>query len=186
MLLFNWWKGNILFVRTNGNNTQQAIAAVEAQYKKYAGDDPFSYNFLDKQFENQYRSDQRAGTLFRVFAGLAIFISCLGLFGLATFTAQVKYKEIGIRKVLGSSVRGIVQLISAEFLKLVLIAVVIAIPLGWWAMHTWLQSFAYRVEVSWWFFAIAGLTALLIALITVSFQAIKAALMNPVKSLRSE
>ncbi|MGV8878064.1 MAG: ABC transporter permease [Sphingobacteriaceae bacterium] len=186
ILLFNWWSGNILFVRTNGKNTQQALAAVEMQYKKYGGDSPFSYNFVDKQFESQYETDQRAGTLFRLFSGIAIFISCLGLFGLATYTAQVKFKEIGIRKVLGASVSGIVRLISNDFLKLVVIAIIIATPVAWWAMHTWLQGFAYRVDIGWWMFAIAGILALLIALVTVSFQAVKAALMNPVKSLRSE
>lgn len=177
---------NILYIRTTATNVQQAIASAEKQYKKYAGDIPFSYNFLDKSFEAKYESDQRAGTLFNVFAGIAIFISCLGLFGLATYTAQVKTKEIGIRKVLGASVGGIVQLISRDFLKLVIIAIVIAIPVAWWAMSKWLQGFAYRVNISLWVFAIAGMAALLIALITVSFQAIKAAIANPVKSLRSE
>ena len=177
---------NILYVRTTAGKAQQAIAAVEKQYKKYAGDIPFSYNFLDKSFEAQYKSDQRAGTLFNVFAGIAIFISCLGLFGLATYTAQVKTKEIGIRKVLGASVGGIVKLISKDFLKLVIIAIVIATPIAWWAMNKWLQGFAYRVNISWWVFMLAGVLALLIALITVSFQSIKAAIANPVKSLRSE
>ena len=124
--------------------------------------------------------------LFNVFAGIAIFISCLGLFGLATYTAEVKRKEIGIRKVLGSSVSGIVQLISKDFLKLVIISIIIAIPVAWWAMSKWLEGFAYRVNIEWWVFAIAGILALLIALITVSFQAIKAAVANPVESLRSE
>jgi ABC-type antimicrobial peptide transport system permease subunit len=186
LLFFTRWKGNILHVRTTAGNAQQAIAATEEQYKKYAGDIPFSYNFLDKSFEAQYKSDQQAGTLFNVFAGIAIFISCLGLFGLATYTAQVKTKEIGIRKVLGASVSGIVQLISKDFLKLVIIAIIIATPIAWWAMSKWLQGFAYRVNISWWVFALAGILALLIALVTVSFQAIKAAIANPVKSLRTE
>ena len=186
LLFFSRWKGNILYIRTTAANAQQAIAAAENQYKKYAGDSPFSYTFLDKSFEAQYKSDQRAGTLFNVFAGIAIFISCLGLFGLATYTAQVKTKEIGIRKVLGASVAGIVQLISKDFLKLVIIAVIIATPIAWWAMNKWLQGFEYRVNVSWWVFVLAGVLALLIALVTVSFQAIKAAIANPVKSLRSE
>ena len=177
---------NILYVRTTATNAQQAIATVAKQYKKYAGDIPFSYNFLDKSFEAQYKTDQRAGTLFNVFAGIAIFISCLGLFGLATYTAQVKTKEIGIRKVLGASVGGIVKLISKDFLKLVIIAIIIATPIAWWAMNKWLEGFAYRVNISWRVFALAGILALLIALITVSFQAIKAAIANPVKSLRSE
>ncbi len=124
--------------------------------------------------------------MFNVFAGIAIFISCLGLFGLATYTAQVKIKEIGIRKVLGASVSGIIKLISKDFLKLVIIAIIIAIPIAWWAMNKWLNDFAYHVNISWRVFALAGIVALLIALITVSFQAIKAAIANPVKSLRSE
>ncbi len=177
---------NILYVRTTGQNAQQAIASVEKQYKKYAGDSPFSYNFLDKNFEAQYQSDQRAGILFNVFAGIAIFISCLGLFGLATYTAEVKRKEIGIRKVLGSSVSGIVQMISKDFLKLVIISIAIAVPVAWWAMSKWLEGFAYRTNIEWWVFAIAGIMALLIALVTVSFQAVKAAIANPVKSLRTE
>ena len=186
LLFFSRWKGNILHVRTTASNAQQAIAAVEQQYKKYAGNSPFSYNFLDKNFEAQYEADQRAGTLFNVFAGIAIFISCLGLFGLATYTAQVKTKEIGIRKVLGASVGGIVQLISKDFLKLVIIAIIIAIPIAWWAINIWLQGFEYRVNISWWVFALAGILASFIALVTISFQAIKAAIANPVKSLRTE
>ena len=156
LIFFTGWDKNILYVRTTGQNAQQAMASVEKQYKKYAGDVPFKYNFLDKSFEAQYKSDQRSGILFKVFAGIAIFISCLGLFGLATYTAEVKRKEIGIRKVLGSSVSGIVQLISKDFLKLVIIAIVIAIPVAWWAMNKWLEGFAYRTNISWWVFAIAG------------------------------
>jgi ABC-type antimicrobial peptide transport system permease subunit len=186
LLFFSRWQGNILHVRTTPGNASQAIAAVEKQYKKYAGNIPFSYNFLDKSFEAQYKSEQRAGTLFNVFAGIAIFISCLGLFGLATYTAQVKTKEIGIRKVLGATVAGVVQLVSKDFLKLVIIAIIIATPVAWLAMNKWLQGFEYRVSVSWWVFALAGILALLIALLTVSFQAIKAAIANPVKSLRTE
>jgi len=182
----NWNNKNILYVRTTAANAQQAIAAVRKQYKKYAGDSPFSYYFLDKTFEAQYKSEQRAGTLFNAFAGIAIFISCLGLFGLATYTAQVKTKEIGIRKVLGASVASVVQLISKDFLKLVLIAIVIAIPVAWWAMHKWLEDFAYRIDISWWIFIIAAFIASLIALMTVSFQAVRAAIANPVKSLRTE
>ena len=142
-----WGLRNILYVRTTAANAQQAIAAVHDQYKKYAGNTPFSYYFLDKTFDAQYKTDQRAGTLFNVFAGIAIFISCLGLFGLATYTAQVKVKEIGIRKVLGASVNGIVQLISKDFLKLVIIAIIIAIPVAWWAMSKWLEGFAYRIHI---------------------------------------
>ncbi len=173
-------------MRTTAAGAQQAIAATQKQYKKYAGNIPFSYNFLDKSFEAHYKSEQHAGLLFNVFAGIAIFISCLGLFGLATYTAQVKIKEIGIRKVLGASIAGIVKLISKDFLKLVVISIVIATPVAWWAMNKWLQDFAYRIDISWWVFVVAGVIALLIAIVTVSFQSIKAALANPVKSLRTE
>jgi putative ABC transport system permease protein len=181
-----WGGKNFLYIRTTGKAAPHTIIAAQTLYKKYAGDIPFSYNFVDKQFEHMYLSDKHAGLLFDLFAGVAIFISCLGLFGLATYTAEVKRKEIGIRKVLGSSVRGIVQMISKDFLKLVIISIIIAIPIGWWAMNKWLQGFVYRINISWWIFAIAGLASLLIALLTVSFQAIKAAVANPVKSLRSE
>ncbi|MEO8855215.1 MAG: FtsX-like permease family protein [Ginsengibacter sp.] len=186
LIFFNTNNKNILYVRTMGNHAHDAIAAVENQYKKYAGDSPFSYTFLDKAFEKQYNTDQRTGTLFNVFAGIAIFISCLGLFGLATFTAQVKTKEIGIRKVLGASVAGIVKLLSKDFLKLILVAIIIATPIAWWAINKWLEGFAYRINISWWVFLIAGILALLIALMTISFKAIKAALANPVECLRSE
>ncbi len=187
LIFFTFWNNrNILYVRTNGQHAQQAIASVEKQYKKYAGAVPFKYNFLDKTFEAQYKSDQRSGTLFNVFAGIAILISCLGLFGLSTYTAQVKTKEIGIRKVLGASVTGIVKLISKDFVKLVAIAILIASPIAWWAMNKWLEGFAYKVNISWWVFLIAGISALLIALLTIIFQAIKAAVANPVKSIRTE
>ncbi|GAA4307111.1 ABC transporter permease [Compostibacter hankyongensis] len=186
MLLFSWFRGNILYVRTTATGAKQAIATTEKEYKKYAGYMPFSYSFLDKQFEEQYRSDQRTGMLFNLFAAIAIFISCLGLFGLATYTAQVRIKEVGIRKVLGATVGNVTALLSVDFLRLVLIAIVAAIPLAWWGMSSWLNNFAYRTRVSWWIFLVAGLSAILIALATVSFQAIRAALANPVKSLRTE
>ena len=126
------------------------------------------------------------GLLYRVFAGLCVFIACLGLFGLSAFTAEARTKEIGVRKVLGASVSSIVALLSKDFLKLVLIAILIASPIAWWAMNRWLQDFTYRISIEWWVFALAGLLAVGIALLTVSFQSVKAALMNPVKSLRSE
>lgn len=177
---------NTLYVRTTGAGAQASIKAVEQQYKKYANNAPFSYNFLDKTFESHYQSQQRAGTLFTTFAAIAIFISCLGLFGLATYTAQVKTREIGIRKVLGASVGSVVQLISKDFLKLVIVATVIATPLAYWAMNKWLQDFAYRTSISWWIFAACGFAMLLIAIVTLSTQTVKAALANPVKSLRTE
>ena len=147
---------------------------------------PFSYAFLEDSFDAMYRAEQRIGTIALTFACLAIFIACLGLFGLAAFTAEQRTKEIGVRKVLGASVGSIVALLSKDFLKLVLIAIVIASPIAWYAMNRWLQDFAYKITIEWWVFALAGLLAVGIALLTVSFQSIRAALMNPVKSLRSE
>lgn len=186
LIFSSYGSKNILYVRTTATDARQAIAAVETQYKKYAGDIPFSYNFVDKQFESMYRSDQRIGTLFNFFAGIAIFISCLGLLGLATYTAQVRTKEIGVRKVLGASVPNIIKLITSDFLKLIFIAIIIAVPVSWFAMNRWLEDFAYRANITWWIFLFAACISILIALITVSFQAIKAAVANPVKSLRSE
>ena len=147
---------------------------------------PFDYTFMDEDFNKLYTTEQRTGQIFITFALLAILIACLGLFGLVTYAAQQRTKEIGIRKVLGANVAGIVQMIARDFLKLVIIASVIAFPVAWWAMNKWLQGFAYRINIQWWIFVLAGVIAILIALITVSFQAIKAAMANPVDSLRSE
>jgi len=147
---------------------------------------PFEYKFLDEHFTEMYRADTQVSKIVGILAGLAIIISCLGLFGLASFSAEKRVKEIGIRKVLGASVQNVVGLLSRNFIKLVFIANLIAWPLAWFALDKWLADFAYRVDISWWVFIIAGLAALLIALFTVSFQAIRAAVSNPVKSLRSE
>jgi len=147
---------------------------------------PFQYKFVDDQFNESFQSEMLMSKLSRVFASLAIIISCLGLFGLAAYTAERRTKEIGIRKVLGASVSGIAGLLSRDFMKLVVLASLIAFPIAWWSMHNWLQSYQYRIEISWWIFFAAGLVALLIALLTISFQAIRAAVANPVTSLRSE
>ena len=141
---------------------------------------------MEEDFNKMYQTDETVGKLFNFFAGIAIFISCLGLFGLATYTAETKTKEIGIRKVLGASVSNIVLMLSKDFVKLVALATLIAFPVAWWGMNKLLESYAYRITIGWWIFALAGVVALLIALLTVSFQAIKAALANPVKSLRTE
>jgi len=186
LLFFTWWKGNILHVRTTAADAQQAIATVEKQYKKYAGDVPFAYNFVDKQFETLYEADQRAGVLFNLFAGIAIFISCLGLFALATYTARVRRKEIGVRKVLGATVGSIMRMLSNDFVKLLVVAFLIASPIAWWGMNNWLDDFAYRISIQWWMFVLAGALAIVIALATVSFQAVRAAIANPVDSLRDE
>ncbi len=179
----NDWR---MSVRTTGKDASKAIAAVSKIWKQYNSAFPFDYSFLDDDYNDLYKADERSGTLFTAFAAIAIFISCLGLFGLATYTAQVKVKEIGIRKVLGATVVNITTMLSKDFLMLVVISLVIASPVAWFAMNKWLQGYAYRISIQWWVFAVAGITAIIIAFITMSFQAIKAALANPVKSLRSE
>jgi putative ABC transport system permease protein len=162
------------------------IASIEKQWKSYAVEAPMEYSFLEENFNAVYKAEQKTAKLLGLFAGLTIFVACLGLFGLATFTAEQRTKEIGVRKVLGASVTSVVTMLSLDFLKLVLIAIVIATPIAWYSMNHWLSDFAYRIDIAWWMFALAGLLAIGIALFTVSFQSIKAALVNPVKSLRSE
>jgi putative ABC transport system permease protein len=169
-----------------GGNSGTLVRQIEAKWKAIAPGESFTYGFMDDSFEQMYRTEQRIGTLTLTFAGLAILIACLGLFGLAAFTAQQRTKEIGVRKVLGASVPSLIALLSKDFLKLVLIAILLASPLAGYVMQHWLDGFAYRVELEWWVFALAGTLAVSIALLTVSFQSVKAALMNPVKSLRSE
>jgi putative ABC transport system permease protein len=159
---------------------------IETKWKTMSPSIPFVYRFLDAAFNQMYDKEQRIGKIALSFAILAILIACLGLFGLATYMAEQRTKEIGVRKVLGASVQNIVGMLSKNFLKLVIISAVIAFPVAWWFMHTWLQDFAYRVNIGWWIFIIAGAIAAFIALLTVSFQAIKAAIANPVKSLRTE
>jgi len=159
---------------------------MEKTWKQFNPGFPFQYFFTDEEIAKNYKAEYTVSKLSRYFAFLAIFISCLGLSGLVTFTAEQRTKEIGIRKVLGASVSGIVQMLSKDFLKLVLIASIIAFPIAWWAMDNWLADYAYKVDIGWWIFPIAGLAAMLIALLTVSLQAIKAAFANPVGALRSE
>ncbi|MCE7040604.1 ABC transporter permease [Dyadobacter sp. CY312] len=175
-----------LSLKIKSENLPETLAQVERIWKKLAPQRPFLYSFLDQDFDRQYQSDFRFRKIFTTFSVLAILIACLGLLGLATYTAEQRTKEIGIRKVLGASVVRIVALLSGDFVKLVIIAVLIASPVAWWAMSKWLQGFAYRIEIQWWMFALAGLVVVVIALVTVSFQAIKAALMNPIKTLKSE
>ena len=184
MLLQDDW-GSIA-VRVNTNDMQGFVAQVESKWKRMGPGFPFSYSFMDSDFNNIYQVEQQTGKLFISFAIFAIFIACLGLFGLVTFAAEQRAREIGIRKVLGANVSSIVAMLGKDFAKLVLVASVIALPVAWWAMHTWLQGFAYRVNISWWVFVVPGIAALFIALFTVSFQAVKAALANPVKSLRAQ
>ncbi len=177
---------NVFAVRYDGITPKQATNIIQTAGGKVYSGYPVEYSFLDDDFQRQYAKIEKFQNLFGVAAALSIVIACMGLFGLAIYTAQKRIKEIGIRKVLGASVTSIVTLLSNDFLKLILIAVVIASPLAWWAMSKWLQDFAYRINIEWWMFAIAGLLALLIALSTVIFQAVKAAIANPVKSLRTE
>jgi putative ABC transport system permease protein len=173
-------------VAVNSSNYKSTLAKMENLWHKDLPGSPFEYKFLDEEVQKQYDAEISLSNIINSFTLMAILISCLGLFGLAAFSAEQRQKEIGIRKVLGSSVAGVVRLLSTEFVKLVAISFVIATPIAWWGMNKWLQIFAYKISISWWMFAIAGILSILIALFTVSFQAIKAALANPVKSLRSE
>ncbi|WP_282040801.1 ABC transporter permease [Winogradskyella flava] len=176
-----------MFIKTKaGVPINEALSDIEAVMKTHNPAFPFEYTFVDDAFDAKFKNEQLIGELSQIFAILAILISCLGLFGLATYTAEQRRKEIGIRKVLGASVSGIVKLLSKDFLKLVGISIVVAIPLAWYFMQDWLQDYAYRIEINWWVFAIAGIAAILIALLTVSFQAIKAAVTNPAESLKTE
>ncbi|WP_266203024.1 ABC transporter permease [Pontibacter kalidii] len=177
---------NLLFARLEAGQTRQALAALEKIVKRHNPAYPFEYHFLDEDFEKMYKAEAIMGQLTKYFAGIAIFISCLGLFGLALFTAEQRTKEIGVRKVLGASVTSIVYLLSKDFLKLVLIANVIALPLGWYLMTNWLNDYADRTELSWWIFAAAFIATIIIAIVTLSFHAIKTAVANPVNSLRTE
>lgn len=172
--------------KINTGDVNNLVSKVESTWKKMAAGMPFSYRFLDDAFDQMYRTEQRIGKLAIAFAILAILIACMGLFGLATYAAEQRIKEIGIRKVLGASVNNIVEMLSRDFLKLVIISAIIAFPIAGWAMYSWLQDFAYRITVPWWAFLLAGAIALFIALATISFQAIRAAIANPVKALRSE
>ncbi|SEI50592.1 putative ABC transport system permease protein [Dyadobacter sp. SG02] len=177
--------GSIL-VKTRTDNIPQFLASLKKQWESFSPAAPFSYSFLENRFEKVYEAEQRMGEILTIFSSLTIFIACLGLFGLATYTAEQRTKEIGVRKVLGASVSSIVGLLSKDFIMLVLIALALASPIAWWGLNQWLNDFAYKITIHWWIFVLAGLLAVCIALATVSFQSIKAALTNPVKSLRSE
>jgi len=177
---------NRIYIKTTGKDAAKAVAAAEAQWKKYNGDYAISYTFLDDSFDKLYRSEQRTGKLFNIFAGIAILISCLGLFGLTAYTAQVRTREIGVRKVLGASVPDVVTLLAKDFIKLVLVGIVVATPVAWYMMNKWLGDFAYRITIDWSVFAVSGLLAIIIAVITISFQSVNAALVNPVKSLKQQ
>lgn len=185
-LFLNLSRGNVSFRLNTQNDLKGTISQIESKWKNMAKGQPFSYEFMDDSFNNVYKAEQRIGKISLAFAFLTILVACLGLFGLITFIAEQRIKEIGIRKVLGASVPNIVQLLSKDFVVLVIVSIAIASPIAYYAMNKWLQDFAYRINIEWWVFALAGVLALFIALLTVSFQAIKAAVANPVKSLRTE
>jgi putative ABC transport system permease protein len=187
LLLPNFTRGyEFVVVKTEPGAVGRVIPMLEKQFRAVYSDYPFSYGFVDQDIDRLYASDQRMGHLFNVFCLLAVFISCLGLLGLSAYTTQRRAKEIGVRKVLGASVTGVVRLLAREFMAPVILAALIAFPLAGWAMAIWLDAFAYRIGLEWWIFAASGLLALFIALGTVSYHAINAALSNPVKTLRSE
>lgn len=186
LVMFNNTRFGSFYVRVNDTNIQQNLEEIEATFKKFAPDQPFEYTFLDDDFDRLYRAEQRTGTIFNYFAFIAIFISCLGLFGLVMFTTEQRTKEIGVRKVLGASVSSVVSLISVDFIKLILVANLIAIPGAWYLMNRWLDSFAYHVNIHWVTFAVAAISSLIVAWLTMAYQSIKAAAANPVKSLRME
>ncbi|MEL6717252.1 MAG: FtsX-like permease family protein, partial [Bacteroidota bacterium] len=179
-------RGNKILARIQSDDPQETMSEAKALFQKFLPNVEFEYSFIEDDFIAMHEADQKVSTLFQIFAGLLIFVSCLGLLGLAVFAAERRVKEIGVRKVLGASVANIVALLSKDFLKLLIIALIIASPIAYFFMQKWLASFAYRIEVQWWFFALAGLAAIVVALLTVSLQSIKAALANPVHSLKNE
>jgi putative ABC transport system permease protein len=175
-----------MYIRISQPNIQQTIKYIQNKWSRFYPDQQFEFSFVDQKLQQLYTADKRVGQLFGVFASLAIVIACLGLFGLISLTVQQRVKEIGIRKVLGASVADITTLLSADFLKLVFISMLIASPVAWYLMNKWLTNFAYHINISWMVFALSAMAALLVAFITIGTQAVKAALANPVKSLRSE
>jgi|KBSSwiS6_1023812.scaffolds.fasta_scaffold00838_2 putative ABC transport system permease protein len=177
---------NYLIVHAKAKNVSSLLGSIRSSWQRLNPNEPFEYSFLDDDFQKNYQSESKLLAMVDSFTIIAIFICCLGLFGLAAFSAEQRIKEIGIRKVLGASIPDLIGLLSKEFLKLVFVALLVASPIAWWVMNKWLQDFAYRTSMSWWVFALTGVAALLIALVTVSFQALKAAVANPVKNLRTE
>lgn len=186
LVLFPEVRGYTLLLKLNGNDLPQTISFLETKWKELVPYRPFEYHFLDEYYNKLYSSELRLGKVLTIFASIAIILACLGLLGLSSYTAKQRTKEIGIRKVLGASVSNIAALLSVNFVKLVFVAIIISTPIAWWMMNKWLQGFAYKTDMSWWIFVFAGGSAVFIALATISFQSIKTALANPVKSLRSE
>ena len=178
---------NVLNIKmTPGASVNGSLKKIEQVYKQYNPGQPFEYKFVDEEYARKFDVEERVGKLASFFAVLAIFISCLGIFGMASFMAEQRIKEIGVRKILGASVFNLWQLLSRDFVLLVIISLLIASPLALYFMHQWLQNYDYRSNISWWIFAVAGIGSLLVTILTVSFQAIKAATANPVKSLKQE
>jgi putative ABC transport system permease protein len=177
---------SFIVAKIKADDLNKTISQLESRWKTFVTGEPFEYNFLDAAFDAQYRSEQRLGSIFSLFATICIFIACLGLFGLCAYVAERRTKEIGIRKVLGASVESVVVLITRDFLKLTFVAVMVAFPMAWWAMNKWLEGFAYRIPIHWTIFFMAGISTLLIAVITISVQAVRAAIANPLKNLRTE
>jgi putative ABC transport system permease protein len=175
-----------MFIKISPGDISSTLNNLKKVWDQRVTHRPFEYHFLDEDYEALYKTEQRTGEIFTTFSALAILLACLGLFALAAFAITRRTKEIGIRKVLGASVPGIMRMLSQDFLKLILIAAVLTFPIAWWAMHKWLMDFAYRVTIGWWVFVVAAMAAMLIALIAISFHSIKAAIANPVKSLRTE
>jgi len=186
LILFDAEDTGSLSIRMSSSDIPALLAQVKNKWASMSPNLQFEYSFMDEDFDKNYRTEQRWGTIAIAFTSLAIVIACLGLFGLAAYAAEQRTKEIGIRKILGANMSTIVRMLSKDFIKLVLLAIILATPVAWWLMSIWLQGFAYRQNIQWWVVAVAGMTAILIAFITISFQSIKAALTNPVKSLRSE
>ena len=186
LMLLPMHRHGSIVLKIKATEVNSLVAGIKKQWDEYKASGPFSYYFVDEQFASLYSAEQRTGHIFTSFAVIAVIISSLGLFGLSSFMIKLRVKEIGIRKVLGASSGNITAMLSAEFMKLVLIAIVISFPITWFAMRKWLQDFAYRIDIQWWVFILAGFAALLIAIITISFQSIKAAIANPINSLRSE
>ena len=175
-----------LAMKIKPRGISETLAYIKETWNNILPDVAFNYRYMEDAYDNLYQTEEKTGRLLSIFTALALFISCLGLFGLASFMTNKRIKEIGIRKVLGTSVTGIIFLLNKEFIKRVVIANIFAFPVAWYVMHRWLQNFAYRIDIAWWTFLLAGALALVIALLTVSYQAIRAALANPVESLRYE
>lgn len=175
-----------MFVKIDGDRTAETLKAMESAWQARIGHRPFDYHFMDEDFNALYQSEQRIGNLFTLFASIAIILACLGLFALAAFTTIQRTKEIGIRKILGANAAGITFMFSAQFIKLVCMAILIGSPLAWWAGSHWLQNYAYRIDINWWVFGIAGIAAIIIAMISVGYHVLRAALANPIHALRDE